>query len=840
MLLFGKIRCIPFAALALFLSCAFTASAQNVFWKDIQENQIPSTQSDRWFVPKQYRTMRLSINELKNLLATAPTQEEVAAGEQGIEVSFPWPDGRMMRYRVWYAPIMAASLCAQFPEIRTYAGKCIDMPGATVWFDCTPLGFHAMTLKGDGGTAFIDPYARGNVNDYICHFKKDFVEQNGFKFSCGTEDLPNIPIPNSVTDRAGDCGKLRTYRLALAADGEYSNYFGATGANKAPALAAMNTSMNRVNGVYETEISVEMIMVANELNIIYTNPATDPYTNNNGSAMLAQNQTTCDAQIGTTFYDVGHVFSTGGGGVAYVGVPCNSGFKAQGVTGSPTPVGDGYDIDYVAHEMGHQFGAQHTFYGTTGSCNGNVTQADAFEPGSGSTIMAYAGICSPEDLQPHSDAYFHGISLTEIGNYVTSSSGNSCATPIANTNHAPAVPALANFTIPKSTPFVLTGSATDPDNDPLTYCWEQWNSEVGYTQPPASTNVGGPNFRSLTPVSNNFRYFPNLPDLTANNATPWEVVPSVGRTMSFRMSVRDNVVAGGCTTSQNNSVTVTTTSGPFLVTSPNTAVTYPGNSTQTVTWNVASTTSAPVSCANVDILISTDGGVTYSNLLLNTPNDGSQAVLMPSIITSTARIMVKCTNNIFFDISNVNFSLTTPLPIEMTSFQASLNGNRVDLDWSTATEKDNSGFQIERSTDVATDFKSIGWVDGAVNSTAAHRYAFEDRDIQNGLTYYYRLRQVGTDGQEQVSEVRVIRTGGTAGVVTFSPNPATSAAHLMIPGASGDAPRQITVWNSEGREIMSQSFAPGAALPVEDWTAGTYTVQVVIEGKTYTGQLLKH
>jgi hypothetical protein len=402
----------------------------------------------------------------------------------------------------------------------------------------------------------------------------------------------------------------------------------------------MNTSMTRVNGVYLTEVSVKMNIIANNSLIIYLNGATDPYTNNNGGTMLTENQNNLTTVIGAANYDVGHVFSTGGGGVAVLQSPCSAANKAKGVTGGPSPVGDPFDIDYVAHEMGHQYGGAHTFSSTVGSCSGNGSASSAYEPGSGTTIMAYAGICGAANVQSNSDAYFHAQSLAQIGAFVTGA-GHTCDTEITISNGKPTVAALTGISCPKSTPFVLNGSATDPNGDPVNYCWEQFNAAL--VSPPAASNTSGPLFRSLTAVPESYRYFPSFDNVFGNTTDPWEILPGVARTLTFRLTARDNVITGGCTDEKDINVVIDGASGPFIVTAPNGGETLEATSSSTVTWNVAGTNANSTNCANVDILYSTTPAdpTSYVMLLASTPNDGTQAITVPNIVSSTVRIMVR-------------------------------------------------------------------------------------------------------------------------------------------------------------------------------------------------------
>jgi subtilisin-like proprotein convertase family protein len=418
----------------------------------------------------------------------------------------------------------------------------------------------------------------------------------------------------------------------------------------------MNVTMTRVNGVYERDMSLTMQIIPN--NDVLINITSDSYDNSNtNNILLDQNQTQVDNLIGTANYDIGHVCSTGGGGVAQLGGVCSPAGKARGVTGSFAPVGDPYDIDYVAHEMGHQFGANHTFNSDQGSCGGgNRSNTSAFEPGSGSTIMAYAGICPPHDVQNNSDAYFHARSLIQMFNLVNGT-GN-CAVSVSSGNGAPVISTPSNYTIPYGTAFVLTGSATDPDNDALTYCWEQYNFQIS-TQPPVATSISGPNFRSRNPSASPSRFFPVFSSVLANNLTPtWEVIPNVARTMTFSLVVRDN---GSPLGSQTERVTMTVAlanTGPFKVTSQSTPTAWAQNSTQTITWDVAGTTANGINTSLVNIKLSTDGGVTFPFILAeNTANDGSEDIIAPDVVSQNCRILIEAVGNIFYAVNSRAFNI---------------------------------------------------------------------------------------------------------------------------------------------------------------------------------------
>ncbi|MCB0794003.1 MAG: peptidase, partial [Flavobacteriales bacterium] len=635
------------------------------FWSEAPTSLAERQSGERRITPVSARIVDLNISAMRSFLQQIAEGSLTDIRSSGAMIQLPDADDGIMRFRVLGTSIMEAPLQAMFPGIRTFTGVGVDDPGAILKMDVTPHGFHAMVLATDGDDLFIDPMYAGNDARYQIYRKSAFTKQllAGFQL-CSYDQVNDIAeaqrqtrswMAQRANARVGDC-QLRTYRLALACTGEYANYHGSnTGNNdKSFAVAAMATTMNRVNGIYERDATLTMVLVAGNDQLIFLDGATDPYTNGSGTTMLGENTTTCNSVIGSANYDIGHVFSTGGGGVASLNSPCTSN-KARGVTGQANPVGDPFDIDYVAHEMGHQYGGNHT---QNNNCN--RASVAAVEVGSGITIMGYAGICAP-DVANNSIAMFGGYSMQEISANITSGNSSTCPTTTPLVNQAPVADAGPNRTIPAATPFLLAGSATDADaGDLLTYSWEQMDNAVA-TQPPSPSNTDGPAWEPLLPKNTPQRYMPRMDAVVANTTPTWEVLSSVSRTYDFRFTVRDNVPGGGCHDQDDMVVTVDGNSGPFLVTQPNTAVSWDALSTRNITWDVAGTNGGAVSCANVDILLSLDGGFTYPvTLATATANDGSEAVVIPNQVTSTARIMVRANGNIFYDISDTDFSITAP------------------------------------------------------------------------------------------------------------------------------------------------------------------------------------
>ena len=522
---------------------------QNPLWiKTSKERLSELPKMDRATMPNQYDLYSLNFQAMKNQLLNAPLDSSNTISNVIIE--FPNSNGQIQKYRIYEAPVMEKGLSDKFPDIKSYSGKGIDDPSASIRFSTTIFGLHVMSLSGNSGTFYIDTYTK-DLKNYIVYNRTN-IQQQSNRFNCLVQDETQIAnTTNSVDNALVSDGIFRQYRLAMACTVEYASFHvAAAGLNggtlaqkKAAVLAAMVVTMTRVNGLYERDMSLRMNLIANNDLVIFI--TSDTFTNNNATALINESQTVIDGAIGFGNYDIGHTVSTGGGGLAQVNSPCSSS-KARGITGSPAPVGDPYDIDYVAHEMGHQFGSTHTF---NNDCGGNRSNGTAVEPGSGTTIMAYAGICAP-DVQGNSDPHFHAVSIAQMTTFVMN--GGNCSSNTPNDNVAPVVNAGVNYVIPKGTAFVLKGIASDANNDALTYCWEQINNQIS-TQPPLATSTSGPNFRSRPPSTSPNRYMPAFSEVLAGNLTPtWEVIPNVARSMSFALTVRDNRVPNGGQTKRDD------------------------------------------------------------------------------------------------------------------------------------------------------------------------------------------------------------------------------------------------------------------------------------------------
>ncbi|MFK6999361.1 reprolysin-like metallopeptidase [Flavobacterium oreochromis] len=747
-------------------------------------------------------------------------------------ISLPNSEGNLEKFRVYENSNMDPILQAKYPEIRSYIGIGIDNPTATAYFSMSPLGFKSMTLSAGKSASFIEPYSK-DLKTYSVYKKAD-KKQDLNAFECKVIDKiePNLRTSGSNLRPNADDAVLRTFRLALSVTGEYTAYFGGT---RAQALAAMNATMTRVNGVFEKDFNVRMNLIANNDVLIYTNASTDPYSvasTGAGGAWNTELQNNLTNTIGNAAYDIGHLFgATGGGGNAgCIGCICvddtsstTDKNKGSGYT-SPNdgiPSGDNFDIDFVAHEMGHQFGANHTHSHSTERSGANM------EPGSGSTIMGYAGITS-QDVQPHSDAYFHAYSIQQVTNNVKS---KTCSVNTATGNAIPTANAGLDFTIPKSTPFILTGTGTDANGDALTYIWEQFDSatatQSGASSAASTTKTAGPIFRSYNPTTSPSRYFPQMASILTGATTTQgtdilvEALPSVARTMNFRFTVRDNRAGGSANNSDDMIVTVNGTAGPFAITSQGSTTSYTGGTTQAVTWNVAGTTANGVNCANVDILWSTDNGATWTAILTETPNDGTENVTIPNIATTKGRIMVKGSNHIFFDVNNANITVTTgssdtTAPTAPTTLTASgTTQTTTNLSWTAST--DNVGVT---AYDVYQGSTLIG-------STASTTYNVTG--LTASTTYSFTVKAKDAAGN-------ISNASNITNVTTSAPAADTTAPTAPTLSASGTTATSTNLsWSgaSDNVGVTGYDVYQGATL-VGSTSSTTYSVTGLTASTTYS------
>jgi hypothetical protein len=703
-------------------------------WHRIEARASVAENTESYVAHSPSRTViRLVPAALGSVLACAPMEFSREAAEGPIELSLPMPDGTFVRFAVVESPILSPALAVQFPTIRTYSGKGIDDLEMTMRLAWTPDGLYALVL-GKQGSVMVARSRSAAANLYESSFAT--ASSMGSAPEVGTllsgTEWALAPLSSSATRFVSSVGSsLRTIRLAIAVTGEYTQQFAQAGdddaTKKLRAYSKIVEMVSAVNAVYEPEMAVRLQLVSGT-ELVFTDPACDPFdTDPDGNpstsldiGVLQQNNQDlldCSATafnpcaltypcLGSANYDLGQVFAVTGHGGNGAGQACTSGDKAKGAMGDGDP-GLPLDVNVVLHETGHQFSAGHTF----NIADPQRDPTSSYEPGSGSTIMSYAGIaiCSngggcttdaecnfgtcnsgsctgkptlacgtdagcvgvcftPYSIQPLVDPYFHARSFQQIQNHLSS-----CGSLTTTGNAEPAVDAGPSHTIPSRTPFALTAVGSDPDGDPLTYCWEEF--DLGPSSPPETDADGQPRplFRSYPPTAEGrVRLFPSLTYILNNANNPpandpvtgnfiAEALPTITRTMTFRATVRDNRAGGGGVASGDTQVNVDGGSGPFIVTAPNSPVAWTTGSTLMVTWDVAGTTAPPVNCASVTIALSTDGGSTFPIVLASsTPNDGSEPVVVPEISSTSARVRVESFGNIFFDISDTDFVLNMP------------------------------------------------------------------------------------------------------------------------------------------------------------------------------------
>ncbi len=642
----------------LFFLLTTFSYAQN-HWKKIEVND-PKNKTAH------YKRKKISKNEQLYALDLERFKIELkgASKKKKAIISLPNTTGGISRFMIKETVVFEGGLAKKYADVKSYMAKSMDDPTLTAKISMGSDGIHIMLLSVGNGLFYIDPNTKDNTT-YVAYKREDLVEGlNNFECKVVQGNSESLYVNKSVVTN-GKEGKLRVFRLALACSGEYAQFHlerqgiaesAAEKIKKEVVLSAMNTSVTRINAVFERDVSVRMLLVAHNDSVVFLDSETDGITEGTPAKMLKEIQDICDTYIGNENYDIGHLFSTQGDGVAVLESVCVNGLKAMGVTGRLDPIGDAYTIDYVAHEMGHQFGATHT---QNSSCN--RTNATAVEPGSASTIMGYAGICDSDsedtieiDIQKNSDAYFHAVSILQMNSTLEKSA--TCAMILETNNKVPQVNAGFDVSIPKATPFILKGVAIDADSKKmLTYNWEQIDNEIA-VMPPVSTNIGGPLFRSLPSTTSPERFFPTLESVVNGSFNTWEVLPSVARELNFALTVRDNFFEGGAVASDELKITVTEAE-PFTVANPNT-IDWTVGASQSITWEVSTTNEFPINCQYVKVKLSIDGGVTFPiTLTESTPNNGSFNFTIPNYPSTKARILVAAVDNVFYNVNNTNFTI---------------------------------------------------------------------------------------------------------------------------------------------------------------------------------------
>jgi len=648
----------------LLLFSALLSFAQESFWKagrfPVDNQMIPQ---DR--MPYEFQTYTIDLKAVGNYLQSAPDY----FSRQSSTLIFNIPDetGKLIPYRVYQSHTMSPGLQAKEPGIRAYRAFALNDQTNIASIVVTPQALHIGIFRMQKPNLVVQPVSQDG--QHLMLYTSDMLPPVAFECLVDeTDTLPPVDLKSALIDDE----ILRTYRFAVGVTGEYSQFHinraglsntASDTDKKNVVLAAIVVTIDRINTIYERDLSVLLELVPNETDVIFLDPATDPYDNSDIMSMLNDNTTVLNNNIGAANYDGGHLFSTyPGGGISGLGIICSS-MKGRSVTGLNNPVGDTYDIDFVAHEIGHAFHCNHTF---ANSCYNNRNLLTSVEPGSGSTIMGYAGVCSP-NIQFHSDDYFHAVSIAEASNFISNYA--TCSVNIDIGNHKPVVTAVdygSGKYIPKNTPFMLEATATDADNDALTYCWEQNNpvnsSEANNSSwQPNANFVSGPLFRSWQPATTGVRIFPVVGNIISGTyGNMWEVLPQVNRSMQFIVTVRDNHPGGGQTPVDYVSFQVDANTGPFRITNLTNNESWQVLTDHTITWNVAGTDGGLVNCSSVDILFSNNNGYTFPYIIAeDIPNNGSATFTMPDFgNTGSGRIMIKAHDNYFLDVAKGKISIT--------------------------------------------------------------------------------------------------------------------------------------------------------------------------------------
>ncbi|MFK7970949.1 MAG: reprolysin-like metallopeptidase [Bacteroidia bacterium] len=757
--------------------------------------------------------------------------------EKSAEVQVPLPDGSYATCVVWKSDVLPYKLAKKYPGIKTYSGYVKGAPEQWVKLDYTYRGFHAL-LQTNKGLAAVTPIDPGVSDRYSVVYKKDLGSAGIHQ--CGFDDIPRNVTYSQERARARAFGSgvqqeirqakqkfngsMLLFRFAVAATGEYTANHGGT---KPLALADITTSVNNLNAIVGRDVNIQFQLVADNDDIIFLNAGTDPYSPNSAFAMLDSNQAVCTRIIGAANYDLGHVVTHGRfGGIASSPATCFANFKGQGYSSNIPSSGPLFDIDYLAHEVGHQLGSPHNFSAT--SCF-NVRANNLNEPGSGTTIMCYAGTCGAgENVEPNSEAMYHSENIADIMADLASPFFSNCATVVPTGNSLPGANAGADFTIPRMTPFHLIGVGTDANNAAsLTYSWEQADGDGEETVGlPSPDSVDNALFRTFLPTTSPERTFPNLESIVLNQATPWEVLPDTTRTMSFNFIVRDNHTFLGNTTGDIDTdqviVTVSSNAAAFELTAPASGAMMIGNTTELVTWNVAGSAAfAP----NVTIEMSADSGATYPYMLVaSTANDGSEAVSIPAVATNKAIIRVRSagSGHYFFTRQELPATVSVPLDLRVSDLQAMVKDFTVSLAWDISSTLENERFVLEKKEKDNSDFSPLKTYQQT--EVGSQTYTLEDVAVQAGKRYQYRIGMYDPNGSIQYGNIVEVWVPFADQRIAIAPNPVQN--ELAIQSAETGR-HQFLLYTLDGKLLETGSWeGQRGTLSMHKYARGMYMLHV--------------